>query len=92
MLSVSMAGSVFAGEKIVVEQSVQDIKSISQKIESDIENMDYNELQKYLMDNFGATSEEAAFLAQYQKASVLALQGFPSCRSVNNSGSGLKSR
>lgn len=78
ILSISMASSVFAGEKVVVEQTILDIKSMAQKIEADIENMDYDELQKYLMDNFGATSEEAALLAQYQEIGVSALRGFPS--------------
>ena len=50
VLSISIANSAFASEKVAVGQTIQDIASTVQKIEADIKNMDYDELQKYLMD------------------------------------------
>ena len=78
MLSLSIASSSFAGEAIVTKQIIENIEALSNSINSSIENMNTEELKQYLITNFGATPEEADFLAQYQSYSSPSLLGFPS--------------
>ena len=78
ILSLSIASSSFAGEAIVTKQIIENIEALSNSINSSIENMNTEELKQYLITNFGATPEEADFLAQYQSYSSPSLLGFPS--------------